>query len=187
MEAKIFCEKPLLLQTLRRLRLVKAEWKKKKAISCEMVITEGRVLFSVPGAEFSMECKTEGSLRASLGFLYFYDIIFNLSEKIVEMTFTEGAITINQVTVKANTEFISDNNGGISKLIQLPYNYTENNILKLILEGLTEDEIKFQKLEAICELVISKYRTSTSKALKHLTKYGVTKEDVEEMVKRRLI
>lgn len=109
-----------LLATLNRLKAgLHGKSKKALATRCEITVTDGKVTFVVPGAEFYLTCETQGgAARATLPYLYFLDIVKSQKEKETEFKITEGEINVGLLTFKAATCFFEDDK--ILRTIQLP-------------------------------------------------------------------
>jgi len=175
-----------LLATLKRMKAgLRGENKKVLRTSCEITITDGKVTFVVPGAEFSLLCTTQGgAARATLPYLYFVDIVKNLKEKEAEFKITENEINVGSLTFRAATCFFKDDK--ILRTIQLPLNYTDADVLRLCNGRYTQEELDFNNMFAHIERAEERMKTNISNALKKLNIYDVQYEELEELVKGKL-
>jgi len=137
-----------LLVTLKRMQAgLRGKSAKALATSCEMTVTDGKVTFTVPGAEFFLMCETRGgAARATLPYLYFMDIVKQQKEKEAEFKITEGEIIIGNLTFSAATCFFNDDK--ILRTINLPLNYTDADLLRLRNGKYTIEELDFNKMFA---------------------------------------
>ncbi len=133
-----------LLQTLKLVQAaVQSRSKKAIATTCEITVTDGKATFAVPSAVFSLECVTQGTCKATFPFLHFTQIIKDSKAAETEIIVSEGSLKINTVTISAKTTFFE--NDRILRTIQLPINYTDANLLCLIKESYTWEELEFNK------------------------------------------
>lgn len=83
-----------------------------------------------------------------------------------------------------NTFFETDS---ILRSIQLPVNYTDMDLAKLLLSGkYTDEEISFNNLNATAADAMRKVKSDINKIVLQMKKYGFRKGEVEEMILNRL-
>lgn len=174
-----------LLQTLRALRkAVKGKNKRTLATICEITVTDGKVAFAVPGAIFSIECYTQGVCKAAISFLHFYHLIKDLNTTQSEIVITSESLTVNKVTVPIKTTFF--NNDSILRTIQLPLNYADNELINLLNEKYTIEELDFNKLTEQIHKAILTLNENLKKAHLILNRYGITHEDLQSLLSSKL-
>ena len=175
----------LLIQTLKHLKAALPNNKSKAFnVTIEITIIDNYVTFAVPGATFSTESKTKGTCKTTISFLHFYQIIKDLKTKEIEIEINNQDMTIGNVIATVNTTFFEDDK--ILRTIDLPMNYTDADILKLMNEGYTWDEIEFNKLANQFIKANEKMKDNLFKAFINLKIYGVTYEDLEKLTKKRM-
>jgi hypothetical protein len=133
-----------LFQTLKYLKVAVGRSKKNNNVFCEITVTDGKLTFAVPGAIFPMVCITQGTCKTAVLFLHFFQIVKDLKVKDVKIIITKDSIQIQNVTISANSTFFE--NDKILRTIQLPMNYNDADLLKLLNEGYTMEELEFNNL-----------------------------------------
>jgi hypothetical protein len=73
--------------------------------------------------------------------LHFFDIIKSIKKSTVEIIIKENEISIDITTINAKTTFFE--NDRILRTIVLPMNYTDDDLIKLLKEGYTKEELSF--------------------------------------------
>ena len=135
----------VLLSSLKRFKVpVKYNKSKSHSSKIELTITDGKLSLAVPGAIESLSAKTIGTAKASLSFLHFFDIIKSIKKSTVEIIIKENEISIDITTINAKTTFFE--NDAILRTIVLPMNYTDDDLIKLLVEGYTSEELEFNNL-----------------------------------------
>jgi hypothetical protein len=134
-----------LLQTL---KYVKGAIPNKRTVAlntiCDVTIIDGKVIFAVPGAIFSINCFTEGTCKAAVTFIHLFLVVKDLKSKKVEFIITECDFKINNISISTKTTFFKDDK--ILKTIQLPINYNDLDLLNLEKIGYTTEELEFNNL-----------------------------------------
>ena len=174
-----------LLDTLKLVkRAIRGRSAQALATTGEITVIAGEISITVPGAIFSLRCKTEGTCKATLRFLHFMQIIKDLRSDQVELIIKKDSMQIDTLSFPVQTTFFE--NDSILRSIDLPINFTEADILKLESKGYTWEEIEFNKLDAQVELAEENLRKNLSEACSKLQVYGVTYEQLEEIVRAKL-
>lgn len=91
-----------------------------------------------------MECITQGTCKTAVHFLHFFRIIKDLKIKEVKIIITKDNIQIHDVIISANITFFE--NDKILRTIQLPMNYNDTDLLGLLSEVYTMEELDFNNL-----------------------------------------
>lgn len=185
MPIQIICKKSDFKHVLKHLRVGKTKRRKDALkIFCEITVTDGNATFALPGSVFSIKCQTIGTAKATVLYFQLFDIIDTIDDDQIEMTITEGSLKINMVTVNANTCFFKDDR--ILRTIRLPLNYNEADLLRLVQQGYTEQELLFNKLYFKFERAQKSIETAINSAYLKLKLYGVTRAEIMNLVEKKL-
>ncbi|HEY0046384.1 MAG TPA: hypothetical protein VGB44_06715 [Flavobacterium sp.] len=178
--------KPVLLTQLKDMsRPFGRSTNAKSHLILELTITDKLLTLVVPGARIEMYCETRSTCKATVGFMYFLDIVKTLKGKVVTCAVTDGTLEINGLKIKAETTFFSDDS--ILRSIKLPLNYSDRDLLRLESAGYTTEVLLFNKLHAQIEYAREKLAVQVSAASKALEVYGVKHKEIEELVLRKLM
>ena len=158
---------------------------KSKSKVLEITITDNLITLVIPGAKLEVPCETLSTAKATLDFLYFYDIVKSWSETFMEVIFKDNEMQIGITKIKVQTTFFE--NDSILRSINLPLNYTDWHLLQLDQKGFTIEELRFNKLEFEVYHAKKRLTRNINKALDILGLYGVTKKDIENLIKSKLI
>jgi hypothetical protein len=150
----------------------------------ELTITDGLLTLVIPGARLELKCVTTGTAKATLGLYYFRDIIKNWNNLHLECFIYDAEFKIGVTSIKAKTTFFE--NDSILRSINLPINYSELHILQLEYKGFTEEEIDFNKLEFELYYAKKHLKLNIKKAIDILGLYGVTTNEIEELIQRKI-
>lgn len=138
----IIVQKEEILKTLKHLKaVIKGRSKRALRTICEGTITDGKITFAVPGSIFSLSCQTHGVAKFTLQFIPFYKFIRTYQSPVIKLIVGYNEIYIDSLTIKAKTCFMKEDK--ILKTVRLPYNYTDQDILSLPLQGFTWEELEF--------------------------------------------
>jgi len=183
----IIVNKKKLLHTLKMLNTAVSVRKNinKNTIICEITVTDGKATFVVPGAIFSLDCVTQGAAKTTIPFWYFYDIIKNskspeLAIKINYAYMNIGAVTVNLI----KTTFFEDDS--ILRSVKLPINYNDSDLLHLIEQGYTPEELKFNGLDIKIDEANEAMLRNIKQAHKLLSQYSVSCDDLKKFVENCL-
>ena len=178
-------KKTKLIETLKHLKaVVKGKSAKSLKMICEITITDGQAVFAIPGAIFTLVCKTQGVAKITVPFLYFWDIIKNHNSPDLTMKINKGEVTIGPITFMATTCFIE--NDRILRTIQLPINYTDADLLRLPKQGYTQEELEFNRMTKMIKEARSRLDARIAKAAGLFKDFGVTEEEIGAIVNSRI-
>lgn len=178
---KITSSRLKLWKTLRQLRpLIKGRTGYAIWVMCEVTITDGNVLFSIPGGQYNHHCETTGNARFTIKFLELYDIVKHHKGRKIEITVRQGYVKFGPVSVSANTCFFEDDK--VLRSIDIPMNYTDVDILKLPSMGYTPEELEFNKVTPMVEAAKKRLDAKLGKAMKHLTLYDLDREKLRNFI-----
>gem|GEM_PF-1432154 len=178
---KIDTSRLKLWETLRQLRpLIKGRSGTALKVMCEVTITDGNVLFKIPGGQYNHKCETSGSAKFTLKFLRLYDIVkLHEASKIV-ITVNQGYVTFGALSVSTNTCFFENDN--VLRSIDIPMNYTDVDILKLPSIGYTLEELDFNRITPMYEDAKNRLEEKLVKAMTHLALYELDREKLKNFI-----
>ena len=178
-------KKSKLIVTLKHLKaVVKGKSAKSLKMICEITITDGQAAFAIPGAIFTLTCKTKGVAKLTIPFLYLWDIIKNHNSPDIAMIINKGEVTLGPVTFMATTCFIEDDK--ILRTIQLPINYTDADLLRLTKQGYTQEELDFNRMTKMINDARKRLDDRIKKAAELFKDLGVTKEEIQVIVDAKI-
>ena len=176
-----------LMKTLKHLMAVYPK-KKVGAIHhpCELTVIDSKAIFIIYGANFPVDCKTEGTCKATFLFIHFFEIVNSLKKPDTIITITEDTLQVNGlVKINAKTTFFEDDK--ILRSVILPANYTDKDLLRISVDKkFTKEEIEFNMLTAPIAESKSNYEKKVSAAHRILSIYGITKKDIKELINKRV-
>jgi hypothetical protein len=178
-------EKTILLTELKAMKKITGrESKKSRQIAMEFTVTDGKLKLVIPGNIQFLDCITSSTVKASVPFYYFYDIIESEKKESICITVTNETMQINNLTINAQTTFFE--NDSILRSIKLPVNYTDAFLLKLENQGYTKEELTFNRMGT--KIIMAKRRKigNLNNALKYLETYGIKFTDLEKIVNEKL-
>jgi len=149
----------------------------------ELTVTNGLLTLAVPGSIVSKQCTTVGTCKATLRYNYFFQLIEDCTHKLISIEIKEGEININGVRKIVNTTFFE--NDSILRTINLPVNYRDIDLLRMPHEGFTIEELRFNLLALPLMKAEKKLKDNIEMAYSKLFEYGVTEEDIIELVEKR--
>jgi len=150
---------------------------------CEITITDAKATFASRGKIFSIDCITKGTAKVALPVYYIYDIIDADPSEEMEFKVTVGSMMINNLTIKVTTCFFKDDK--ILRTIKLPINYDEADVIRLINDH-TFEEIVFNHILSKVNTGLARLDENINKAYKALKLYGVSEEEIEQLVAPKL-
>lgn len=186
MNSSVFIiEKTVLLKTLKEISKVLGKSPQRRKVTVlEITITDNKLTLVIPGTKYILDCETKNTVKATIGLLYFLDIINSQKENTINRMFTKDTLTIKGLSVEVETTFFETDK--ILRSIKMPINYSDWHLLRLEKEGFTEEEIKFNKLNYEVYCAKRKLKLNIIKAVNLLSIYGVNKKDIEEVIKNKI-
>jgi uncharacterized ubiquitin-like protein YukD len=173
------------IKSFKRLAAVVNKQKKfyKDLTVLELTVTDGVLALAVPGAVLRIEGTTSGTCKATIRYFYFLQMIEDSAHKTIEIEITQGEININGVRKNISTTFFE--NDSILRTINLPANYRVIDLLRLPSEGFTIEELQFNVLDIPLQNAKMMLKGNIERSYSNLSDYGVTKEDIIELVEKR--
>jgi len=138
---------------------------------CEVTITDNKATFTVAGATINLSCTTKGVAKFTLPLYYFEDLIKTHKDKNVSIEIHPEEIKIGTSFISANITYIE--NDDILRSIDLPLNFTDIDLINLISDHYTEDEISFNNLREPIEEALARFDQKIRIAYKPLKAYKI--------------
>uniref|UniRef100_UPI00404A6B02 hypothetical protein n=1 Tax=Flavobacterium sp. TaxID=239 RepID=UPI00404A6B02 len=146
----------------------------------EMTITDNLLTLVIPGAKLEVPCKTVNTAKASIDFLYFYEIIKTWNGLEVEINFTDNEMQFGGAKINVQTTFFE--NDSILRSIKLPLNYTDWHLLQLEQKGFTIEELRFNKLNGEVENAEHRLKQNVRYVKDVLGIYGISIKEIEDLI-----
>lgn len=160
----------------------KSKWTQFTVI--ELTITDNLLTLVIPGSRFEIQCETNSTAKATIGFFYFRDIIKNWTDKNIECFITENTITVGVTSFKAQSTFFESDR--ILRSIDLPLNYSDFHLLRLEHHGFTKEEIEFNGLDFEVHQAKKNLKSNVTKITDLLKIYGITAFELEELLNHKI-
>lgn len=184
-KATFIIEKEPLLEALNAMKKITGRASKKnKQIAIEFTVTDDKLKLVIPGNIVHLDCLTSSTVKASLPFYYFSDIIESEKKDRICIIITNETMQINTLKINAQTTFFEDDT--ILRSIKLPVNYTDAFLLKLENQGYTEEELTFNRMGT--KILMAKRRkiSNLQNALYYLETYGINYAELENLINDKL-
>ncbi len=152
--------------------------------SCELTITDGQLTLNIPGAEFLLPCITTGTAKASLPFNYLYEIVSCEKNSELKFELKPDSLRLNTLEIKVSTCFIEDDK--ILRSLDLPVNYNDGDLLKLLDGRYTSEELNFNQISDKILEAKNRLDLNILSAQNILKVYGVSRKDLEELISSKL-
>ncbi len=157
---------------------------KKRLINCKVTIQDGEVEFEGHGYMFRHKVKCKGGAQFSVPFTQLQLIASTSREPDIVFIVKEGSVQINFTTLKTTTTFFRNPNS--MRKINLSVNSTDKELLQLPYLGYTKAEITHNKLTPKIRRAKARLEENISQAFYILEVYGVTIDEIEELVESKL-
>ena len=175
-----------LVKAIRHLKAVLPKDKNRAVkVMCDLKVSLNEVSFSVPGAVFPLKAKNQDQFSTSFPFLYFMDVVKTTKEESIKINISERAINIQNSTISAKTTFFKKEKE-VFRGITLPVNYTDLDLLRLREKGYNGIELEYNKLTEGINQAERKLEKNISYVYSRLKIYGVTREEVKELVESKI-
>lgn len=145
--------------------------KKAFTLICEVTITTNKATFTVAGATICLPCITSGVAKFTLPLFYFEDLIKTHKDKIVSIQIHPKELKIGTSFISANITYVEDDS--ILRSIDLPLNFTDIDLINLISERYTEDEITFNNLRQPIADALVRFDQNIQIAYKAIKSYKI--------------
>ena len=134
-----------LLKVLKQLQRVEKSAKKKLS-TLEVTIIDNSLQLAIPGIQLNINAATKGSAKFTVRLWYFADIIKAEPDNTLHFDLTENRLNLRTLSFPVMTTFFETDS--ILRSINLPLNYTDMDLAKLLLSGkYTDEEIVINNLD----------------------------------------
>jgi hypothetical protein len=158
---------------------------KKRDCTVEVTITEGLIELVIPGAYHKIIASTSGNVKFSIGLMYLIDVLQS-APSLLTCRITPNTLIIGKLSIPVFTTFLKKAKGPRS--VNLPVNYTFKDVARLYLSMKNNsEEFQFNNLSKDLEEALARVETDIKKISALTVTYGISKEEVEKMLFKRLI
>lgn len=157
----------------------------RKLTALEINCVFNTVTLSVPGASVKRICKTEGIGAYTVSLEYFFLLLKDHKKESIEVTLNDGELKVGNATVSGvmlGTKVLHPEN---LKVIDMPINYTDKDLLNLPLKY-TDAVIDFAQAGWMIKEAQERLDKEIDKAHALLKSYGVERNDLQKIVDYRL-
>ena len=173
-----------LLNALQQMRRVERTPKKKSG-TLEVTLLDGFLHLVMPGIQLDVPAGTGGNAKFSIRLWYFTDIISSERDNTLHFELTENRLSVRTLSFPVLTTFFETDS--ILRSINLPLNYTDMDLAKLLLSGkYTDEEIVFNNLDKEAMDTMRKVKADISKIISMMKTYRFKRKDVEELILNKL-
>lgn len=184
-EARFTIRKSVLYKELIKIeKTIKAAYGKKVWMPLEFTVIDNFLIMVIPGIKLELPCKTVSTVKFSIGFFYFKEVIKHWKTPMIEFVITDNLLTIDKSLFDVQTTFFE--NDSILRSITLPVNYTGYHLLQLEPKGFTLEELRFKGLEFDVARAERNLKSNIRKTIELLGIYGITKKEIEELVQSKI-
>ena len=173
-----------LLSALKQIKKLEKSGRKKES-TLEVTVIDGGLQLIIPGVELYIAARTEQSAKFTIRLWYFLDIVNAEKDLMLQFHLTPNTLSLRGFKFSVLTTFFA--NDRILRSINLPVNYKYLDIVRLYLsEKYTTEELKFNEIEEKVLASIDRLKTDIDKITVTAKTYGFTREDIEELIFRRV-
>lgn len=173
-----------LLNALKQIQRVEKSTKKKLS-TLEVTLIDGLLQMAIPGIQLNVNAATKGSAKFTIRLWYFTDIIKSERDNILHFELTENRLSVRTHSFPVLTTFFETDR--ILRSINLPLNYTDTDLAKLLLSGkYTDEEIVFNNLNKEAINAMRRVKADISKIILMMKAYGFKRKEVEEIILNKL-
>lgn len=173
-----------LLNALKQIQRVEKSTKKKLS-TLEVTLIDGLLQMAIPGIQLNVNAATKGSAKFTIRLWYFTDIIKSESDNTLHFELTENCLCVRTLSFPVLTTFFETDR--ILRSINLPLNYTDMDLAKLLLSGkYTDEEIVFNSLDKEALNAMRRVKADISKIISMMKAYDFKQEEVEEIILNKL-
>lgn len=158
---------------------------RKKLSTLEVTIIDYYLQLAIPGIQLNINAATKGSAKFTLRLGYFFDIIKSEKDNTLDFELTENRLSLRTLSFPVMTTFFETDE--ILRSINLPLNYSEIDLVKLLLSGkYTDEEIAFNNLNKEAVKAMLKVKADIGKIILMLKNYGFNRNEVEEFIMNKV-
>jgi hypothetical protein len=170
-----------IIQNLKRPAHIKS--KEFHFVKCEMVIDSGKITMRLPGSEVYLYCDTIGICKSTFYLRDFYEAIKADKNDEICISISLNTINVNAVTLTSTTVLLSQSSK--DKKIEVPLDFL-NNSTQIIDKFEVHQRKQYISLDNKKAFYRTDIQIDTFKAELILKKYGVTANDIEQLVLKHL-
>lgn len=156
----------------------------KKLINCKITLKDGMMEFDAHGFTFNLKAKSKGGVEFQIPFPRLQIIINTAKDSFVVFIIRDGVVQINNTCLNITTTFFR--NSSPIKKIALSVNSNDRELLLLPHLGYTQTELNFNKLTPKIKRAKARLEDRIVETYSILEVYGVTLDDIEELVHLKL-
>ena len=169
-----------LLNVLKQMQRVEKSAKKKLS-TLEVTLIDNYLQMAIPGIQLSINAATKGSAKFTVRLWYFTDIIKAEQDNTLHFELTENRLSLRILSFPVMTTFFETDS--ILRSINLPLNYTDIDLAKLLLSGkYTDEEIVFNNLDKEAVKTMRKVKADIIKIILMMKTYGFKRKEVEQLI-----
>lgn len=173
-----------LLKVLKQMLRVEKSAKKKLS-TLEVTIIDNYLQLAIPGIQLNINAATKGSAKFTVRLWYFADIIKAEQDNTLHFDLTENRLSLRTLSFPVMTTFFETDS--ILRSINLPVNYSDTDLAKLLLSNkYTDEEIVFNNLDKEAVKTMRKVKADISKIFLMIKNYGFNRKEVEELILNKL-
>lgn len=183
MELRFTAAKKEILKTMKIVKTGLPKGGRKKEINIELQIGMNKVVMEIPGVSFEFYGKTVGLGKAFLPFLQFESMVKDSGVEEITVIVEAGKARVGKFTASNPAITISHVENIIS--IDLPVNYTLIDLIALKHRYSLEDLMANNFIKLI-EDAEEKREANVHKALQLLKPFGITYEDLNFVIEKKI-
>ncbi len=173
-----------LLNVLKQMQRV-GKSAKKKLSTLEATVIDNFLQLSIPGIQLKINAATKGSAKFAIRLWYFADIIKAEQDGTLHFELTENRLSLRTLSFPVLTTFFETDR--ILRTVNLPLNYTDMDLVKLLLSGkYTEEEISFNNLDEKAANAMRKVKSDINKVVSLMKNYGFNRKEIEALILEKI-
>ncbi len=158
---------------------------KKKLSTLEVTIIDNYLQLAIPGVQLNINAATKGSAKFTVRLWYFADIIKAEQDNTLHFDLTENRLILRTLSFPVMTTFFETDS--ILRSINLPLNYTEMDLTKMLLsDKYTDEEIAFNDLDKEAIKIMRKVKADINKIILIMKTYGFKQNEIQQLILNKL-
>lgn len=184
MNVTLICNRKELLLALKQVKLGLPKSKREQLSSTlEIDLKPGSVKLSTIGASYSLKTTSQVFAKILVPYTYFYDLVHQYHGTIFSIDFYQGKLVCGSITYESLLiQIVHPEN---QRPLDLPMNYGAKDLL-LLRETHSVEELERLNLLKKIEDVEEDLKSNSIKASLILNQYGVTRKDIEQLIRSKL-
>jgi hypothetical protein len=156
---------------------------RQKAV-CEITIKSHHIELVVTGIQYTVPAESSGAAKIVVQFFPFLKLLDSYPEATTEFRVSEKVAEVAGFSFPVKTTFFEED--AVLRSIILPMNYTDTDLLQLLIKGYTKEELEFNRISPAIEKARKTLISNINVAFERLKQYGVTNEDLKKLVIEKL-